>query len=281
MFVREHLEPTLVQVRTLRAVFHPDVHFSDVFRAAAGDLEDLAHPSPHLVALGLDSLGKFSGVRLLSGHSAGYQKRPHPASGRDGIVVLKTGYFDADSAAHEFSFRIIYATLERMKAVWIEQTGGPEALQFGDRPIPEPGAGEVLVRLSAAGVNYTDISQRSGSNKIPLPAVLGSEGAGTVERVGADVSSFKPGDRVAYSMVRGSYAEYAAVPAKMLVKIPEGIDIRTAAAAMLQGMTAHYLSHSTFALKAGHTALIHAAAGGTGRLVFAMAIIAGGRGIEN
>src|SRR5580658_2250138 len=153
-----------------------------------------------------------------------------------------------------------------MKAVWIEQTGGPAALQFGDRPMPEPGAGEVLVKLAAAGVNYTDISQRSGSNKIPLPAVLGSEGAGVAGP-----------DRVAYAMVRGSYADYAAVPTKMLVKIPEGIDFRTAAAAMLQGMTAHYLSHSTFPLKAGHTALVHAAAGGTGRLLVQMAVMLGAR----
>jgi NADPH2:quinone reductase len=164
-----------------------------------------------------------------------------------------------------------------VKAVWIEQAGGPEVLQFGDRPIPAPGAGEVLVKLAAAGVNYTDISQRSGSNKIPLPAILGSEGAGVVERVGDGVSNINPGDRVAYAMVRGSYAEYAAVPAKMLVKIPEGIDYPTAAAAMLQGMTAHYLSHSTFPLKAGHTALVHAAAGGTGRLLVQMAVMLGAR----
>ena len=150
-------------------------------------------------------------------------------------------------------------------------------LQFGDRPRPEPGADEVLVRLAAAGVNYTDISQRSGSNKIPLPAVLGSEGAGIVERVGDGVGDFKTGDRVAYAMVRGSCAEYATVPAKMLVKVPEGTDFRTAAAAMLQGMTAHYLSHSTFPLKTGHTALIHAAAGGTGRLLVQMAVMLGAR----
>jgi len=164
-----------------------------------------------------------------------------------------------------------------VKAVWIEQTGGPEMLRFGDRPMPEPGAGEVLVKLSAAGVNYTDISQRGGSNKIPLPAVLGSEGAGTVERTGENVSNFRPGDRVAYAMVRGSYAEYAAVPAKMLVKIPTEIGFQTAAAAMLQGMTAHYLSHSTFPLKSGHTALVHAAAGGTGRLLVQMAVMLGAR----
>ena len=164
-----------------------------------------------------------------------------------------------------------------MKAVWIEQPGGPEVLQFGDRPVPEPGAGEVLVKLAAAGVNYTDISQRSGSNKIPLPAVLGSEGAGTVERLGPGAGNLKPGDRVAYAMVRGSYAEYAAVPAKMLVKIPDGTDFRTAAAAMLQGMTAHYLSHSTFPLNSSHTVLIHAAAGGTGRLLVQMAVMLGAR----
>lgn len=164
-----------------------------------------------------------------------------------------------------------------MKAVWIDEPGGPEALQFGDRPAPEPGAGEVLVRLSVAGVNYTDISQRSGSNKIPLPAVLGSEGAGTVERAGPGVSAFAAGDRVAWCMVRGSYAEFTAVPAKMLVKIPDGTDFRTAAAAMLQGMTAHYLSHSTFPLKHGHVALVHAAAGGTGRLLVQMATMLGAR----
>src|SRR5579863_10496169 len=164
-----------------------------------------------------------------------------------------------------------------MEAVWIEQAGGPEALQFGERPTPDPGAGEVLVKIANSGVNYTDISQRSGSNKIPLPAVLGSDGAGTVERLGEGVTGFQTGDRVAYAMVSGSYAEYAAVPAKMLVKIPDGADFRTAAAAMLQGMTAHYLSHSTFPVKAGHTALIHAAAGGTGRLLVQMAVMLGAR----
>lgn len=154
-----------------------------------------------------------------------------------------------------------------MKAIWIEQTGGPEVLQYGDRPMPQPGAGEVLVKLAAAGVNFTDISQRKGSVKLPLPAVLGSEGAGSLEN----------GERVAYSMVRGSYAEYAAVPSKMLVRLPDDIDFRTAAAVMLQGMTAHYLTHSTFPLKPGHVALVHAAAGGTGRLIVQMAVMLGAR----
>jgi NADPH:quinone reductase len=164
-----------------------------------------------------------------------------------------------------------------MKAVYIDQTGGPEVLQIGDRPVPELQKDEVLVKVAVSGVNFTDLNQRSGINKIPLPAVLGSEGAGTVER--SNAPSFKPGERAAWCMVRGSYAEYAAVPARMLVRIPDGIDFRTAAAAMLQGMTAHYLSHSTFPLKAAHTALIHAAAGGTGRLLVQMAMMLGARAI--
>src|SRR5215467_8261928 len=118
-----------------------------------------------------------------------------------------------------------------MKAIYIERTGGPEVLTFGERPTPEPGAGEVLVKVVVSGVNFTDLNLRSGINKTPLPAVIGSEGAGTVESI-------------AGGMVRGSYAEFAAVPARMLVRIPEGIGFEHAAAAMLQGMTAHYLTHS-------------------------------------
>jgi NADPH2:quinone reductase len=164
-----------------------------------------------------------------------------------------------------------------MKAVYIEQTGGPEVLRCGDRPVPEPGKGEVLVKLAVAGVNFTDLNQRSGINKIPVPAVLGSEGAGTVERLGEGVTGFQPGNRVAWAMVRGSYAEYAAVPTKMVVKVPDALDLRLAAAAMLQGMTAHYLSHTTFPLKFGHTALVHAGAGGTGRLLVQIAALLGAR----
>ena len=164
-----------------------------------------------------------------------------------------------------------------MKAAYIEQMGGPEVLRFGDRPTPELAKGEVLVKLAASGVNFTDLNARSGINKVPLPAILGSEGAGTVERAGEGVIAFQPGDRVAYCMVRGSYAEYAAVPAKMLVRIPEGVDFPSAAAAMLQGMTAHYLTHSTFPIQKGHTALVHAAAGGTGRLLVQIAAMLGAR----
>ena len=162
-----------------------------------------------------------------------------------------------------------------MKSVYIEKTGGPEVLHLGDRPAPELQKEEVLVKVAVSGVNFTDLNQRSGINKIPVPAVLGSEGAGTIER--SESSSFRPGDRVAWCMVRGSYAEYSAVPARMLVRIPDGVDFQSAAAAMLQGMTAHYLSHSTFPLKSGHTALVHAAAGGTGRLLVQIATMLGAR----
>lgn len=164
-----------------------------------------------------------------------------------------------------------------MKAVSIEQTGGPDVLTFGDRPTPEPAPGEVLVKLAFSGVNFTDLNARSGVQNIPLPAVLGSEGAGVVEQAGPGVAGFQPGDRVAWCMARGSYAQYQAVPAKLLVRLPENVSFETAAAAMLQGMTAHYLTHSTFPLKKAQTALVHAAAGGTGRLLVQVAVMLGAR----
>ncbi len=164
-----------------------------------------------------------------------------------------------------------------MKAVYIEQAGGPEVLQFGDRPKPEPAAGEALVKIAASGINFIDTYHRSGLYKLPLPAILGSEGAGTVQSIGDGVKSVKPGDRVAWAMLRGSYAEFASVPDTALVKIPDGVSFEDAAAATLQGMTAHYLTHSTFPLKSGHVALIHAAAGGTGRLMVQMAKMLGAR----
>ncbi|HSR08598.1 MAG TPA: quinone oxidoreductase [Bryobacteraceae bacterium] len=164
-----------------------------------------------------------------------------------------------------------------MKAVFIEQHGDASVLRYGDFAKPEPAAGQVLVKLAAAGVNFIDTYQRSGLYKIPLPAVLGMEGAGTVEALGEGVSGLRPGDPVAWAMSRGSYAEYAVVPAHFLVKVPAGLDLRQAAAAMLQGMTAHYLTHSTFPIEPGHTALVHAAAGGTGRLISQMIKLRGGR----
>lgn len=164
-----------------------------------------------------------------------------------------------------------------MKSIQVNIPGGPENLQLVETPTPVPGPGQALVKLAASGVNFIDIYFRTGLYKADLPIAIGSEGAGTVEAVGDGVSEVAPGDRVAYAMARGSYAEYAVVPAAQLVKIPGHVDFQMAAAAMLQGMTAHYLTHSTFPLKAGDTCLVHAAAGGTGGLIVQMAKNIGAR----
>jgi len=158
-----------------------------------------------------------------------------------------------------------------MKAIQVPQTGGPEVLQFVDLPVPQPKPNEAIVKIAAAGVNFIDVYQREGRYQVPLPFVLGQEGAGSVSAVGADVKSIKPGDRVAWTSILGGYAEYAAIPADRLVTIPSGVSDRQAAATMLQGLTAHYLLHDTFPLKPGQTALIHAAAGGVGLLAVQMA----------
>jgi NADPH:quinone reductase len=164
-----------------------------------------------------------------------------------------------------------------MKAVQVREPGGPEKMEIVDVPVPVPGPGHALVRIAASGVNFIDIYFRSGLYKSDLPITLGSEAAGTVESIGPNVTHVAPGDRVAYAMVRGSYAEYAAVPETSLVKIPDTIDFDSAAAAMLQGMTAHYLTNSTFPLNSGQSCLVHAAAGGAGRLTAQMAKIRGAR----
>jgi NADPH2:quinone reductase len=158
-----------------------------------------------------------------------------------------------------------------MKAVFVEQPGGVENLRYADLPTPEPGPGQALIKIAASGVNFIDIYFRTGLYKADPPIVLGMEGAGTVESVAPDVTTVKPGDRVAYAMARGSHAEYAAVPAWQLIPVPEHLDLKSAAGVMLQGMTAHYLSHSTFPLKSGDTCLISAAAGGVGLLLVQMA----------
>jgi NADPH2:quinone reductase len=164
-----------------------------------------------------------------------------------------------------------------VKAIRVHAVGGPEALRVEELPVPTPGKGEALVRIEAAGVNYTDIYYRLGWTKAALPFTAGVEGAGTIEALGPEVSGFKPGDRVAYTGPLGACAEYATVPAWRLVRLPGGTDARTAAAAMLQGMTAHYLCHSTYPLKSGETALVHAAAGGVGLLLVQMAKRLGAR----
>jgi NADPH:quinone reductase len=164
-----------------------------------------------------------------------------------------------------------------MKAIQIRQTGGPEVIELADLPVPQPKPNEAVVKILAAGVNFIDVYNREGRYKVPLPFVLGQEGAGVVSAVGSDVRDVAIGDRVAYTNVLGSYAEYAAVPSDRLVKIPDGVSEREAAAAMLQGMTAHYLAHDTYPLKKGETALIHAAAGGVGLLLVQMAHNIGAR----
>jgi len=154
-----------------------------------------------------------------------------------------------------------------MKAIRVEAVGGPEALHYVDVPAPVPAAGHVLVKLAAIGINYIDTYHRSGLYPVPLPFVPGSEAAGTVEALGPGVEGFAVGDRVAYAMVRGAYAEYAVAPAASLVPLPDVVSFRDAAALMLQGMTAHYLCRSTLSLEGGNVALVHAGAGGVGLLL--------------
>lgn len=164
-----------------------------------------------------------------------------------------------------------------MKVIVVEQPGGPEQMRLVEWPKPAPGPGQALVRIAAAGVNFIDIYHRTGLYKVDPPITLGMEAAGVVEAVGDGVSEVAPGDRVAYAMSRGAYAEYAVVPAWMLVKLPPALDFNSAAAVMLQGMTAHYLVYSTYPLKEGESCVIHAAAGGVGLLLVQMAKMRGAR----
>ena len=164
-----------------------------------------------------------------------------------------------------------------MKAIEVKQPGGPEAMELVELPVPQPKANEAVVKLAASGVNFIDVYFREGRYKSPLPLILGQEGAGVVTAVGTDVKAVKVGDRVAWSGLQGAYAEYSAMAADRLVSIPAGVSDQQAAAAMLQGMTAHYLSHSTYPLKSGETALVHAAAGGVGLLLTQMAHNIGAR----
>lgn len=164
-----------------------------------------------------------------------------------------------------------------MHAIRIHATGGPEALRYEELPQPRPGAGQVLVRVAAAGVNYIDTYHRSGLYPLALPATLGQEGAGTVEALGPEVTSLALGDRVAWTGVPGSYAEYVLAPADRLVIVPQALTLEQAAAAMLQGMTAHYLACTTYPLQPGQSCLVHAAAGGVGLLLVQIAKLRGAR----
>jgi NADPH2:quinone reductase len=162
-----------------------------------------------------------------------------------------------------------------MKAIRVQGYGGPEALRLEDVPPPQPGPGEVLVRMEAVGVNFIEVYQRKGQYKMTLPYTPGSEGAGTVVAVGVGVDSVSVDERVVSQGFRGSYAEQAVAPAEKVVKIPDGVDTKTAAAAMLQGLTAHYLTTSTYLLQRGDWCLVHAAAGGVGLLLCQIARMRG------
>ncbi len=164
-----------------------------------------------------------------------------------------------------------------MKAIQILQTGGSEVLTLQELPMPVPGPGEALVRVEASGVNFIDVYFREGRYPAKLPYTLGQEAAGTVEAVGEGVTEVKTGDRVAWTFIPGAYAEFAVAPVNRLVAVPEGVSSVQAAAAMLQGMTAHYLSHSAYAIQSGDEVLVHAGAGGTGLLLTQMAKLRGAR----
>jgi len=164
-----------------------------------------------------------------------------------------------------------------MKAIQILETGGPDVLGLREMAMPVAGPGQALVKIEASGINFIDVYQREGRYKVPLPFVPGQEAAGVIAAVGPEVTGFKVGDRVAWCHVMGAYAEYAAVPVSMLIAIPEGVTVQQAAASMLQGMTAHYLAHSTYAIQKGDAVLIHAGAGGVGLLLIQMAKRLGAR----
>ncbi len=164
-----------------------------------------------------------------------------------------------------------------MKAIRVHEVGGPDVLRYEEVPLPSPGPGQAVVKVEAIGLNYIDCYFRAGLYKTALPFIPGMEAAGTVTATGPGVSEVGVGDRVAYAPHIGAYAEYVAVPAERLVKIPQGLDARSAAAAMLQGMTAHYLALNTYPLKPGDTALVHAAAGGVGLLLVQIAKMRGAR----
>jgi len=164
-----------------------------------------------------------------------------------------------------------------MKAVRIERTGGPEVMQLVEAPLPEPGPGEIRVRLGAVGVNFIDIYRRSGLYPVELPHTPGLEGAGSIDAVGPGVRGLEPGDRVAFADAQGTYAQFVVLPAARAVRLPDAVSDQQGAAAMLQGMTAHYLAVDTYPIRDGDTVLIHAGAGGVGSLLVQVAVRRGAR----
>jgi NADPH2:quinone reductase len=177
-----------------------------------------------------------------------------------------------ERGAGRLNHRTLAGFCSAVQAIAMDRTGGPDVLKLHDLPVPEPQAGQVLVKLEASGINYIDVYFRTGTYPVAkLPYVPGAEGAGTVERCGPGVTAFSPGDRVASANMAGAYAAYAVVPAEKLVAVPDGVTLRQAAALMLQGMTAHYLCNSTFPLQPGQVAFVHAGAGGVGLLLTQLA----------
>jgi NADPH2:quinone reductase len=204
-----------------------------------------------------------------------------PRLDHDGMQPFLVASHDA---ARQVSVAVSAANdRSRMRAIAVNRFGGPDVLELIDAPLPQVGAGEALVKIEYAGINFIDIYMRSGryarsqTYQTPLPMTIGMEGAGTVGAVGTGVTNVQVGDRVGYCIVRGSYAEYAAVPAWKLVRIPDDVPLDIATALMLQGLTAHYLTHSAFRIEPGHTALVHAGAGGVGQLLIQLAKLRGAR----
>ena len=163
-----------------------------------------------------------------------------------------------------------------MKAIRVHQFGAADALQYDDAPMPEPNAGEIRIKLAASGLNFIDIYHRSGAYAMPTPFIPGQEGAGVVDAVGEGVTDVAVGDRVAYPLQSGSYAEYVVIAADRTVPVPDAVDLKVAAASMLQGMTAHYYATSTYPIQPGDKVLVHAAAGGVGQLLVQIAKLRGG-----
>ncbi len=185
--------------------------------------------------------------------------------------------FSVRIGAEWYAIRWALVCNGEMRAIQMQRTGGPEVLELVDLPTPEPGPGQVLVRVRAAGVNFIDTYLREGRYPAPLPFIPGQEAAGVVEAVGEGVKSFTRGERVAWNGTRGTYAEFALAPASDLLRLPDDMSFEQAAAVLLQGLTAHYLAHDTYAIQPGDTVLVHAGAGGVGLLLTQMAKRLGAR----
>jgi len=248
-------------------------------RQLPGGLRSAAASGDEIITTRADrrALARSAAYGALAHLSFSVDWAARPSTPEDNAGQERAGSENSNRAANfgrrgrRFSNHAKLTDCDCMKAVFVEKPGGVENLRYAEVPEPSPGPGQALVKIAVSGVNFIDIYYRTGLYKADPPILLGMEAAGVVEAVGPDVTEVRPGDRVAYAMARGSHAEYAAVPAWQLVPLPDSIDFKAAAAVMLQGMTAHYLTHSTFPLKQGDTCLVHAAAGGVGLLLVQIA----------